>query len=395
MLNFRYRIKDNADDLAVLMETARRIWNYALMLQRKSREWYGKRLSIVQLRSYVAKKRNKNKHWQKLNSQSVQEICERIEVSYERCRLKLQKRPPKFKSNGTDMSFCFLQCGYSIDNDRITITDPSNRKVPIGTYRFLKHRAYPMDKVRQVRIKRYNNHFYIIITCDCSPKQLARTCNGTVGIDFGLKTFITLDDGEKIESPRWLFKGSKKLRLLDRQKDRKVKGSNNRRKAAITRANAHAKIAQKREDWHWKLAHQLCKQYAIIKIEDLRLTGMQRLWGRKVSDIAIGEFVNKLIHVASKYGTQVIKVDRFFASSHICHKCGTHVGRKLGLMEREWQCPVCGVAHDRDVNAAINIKCWEPACDSENPGNGKKRSKTKVAIQWQRRDTNKKPYVLT
>jgi len=286
------------------------------------------------------------------------------------------------------MSFCFKQCGYSIDNDRITVNK-------IGTYRFLKHRAYPKGKPRTARIKRYNNRFYVIICCDCQPKKLVRTCNGTAGIDFGLKTFITLDDGTAIESPRWLFKESKKLRKLDKAKDKKVKGSNRCKRAAIARTNAYAKVKHCREDWQWKLAHELCNQYAIIKIEDLCLLGMKQLWGKKVSDIAIGEFVNKLIYVASKYGTEIIKVDRFYASSHICSCCGHKLERKLGLLEREWQCPVCGVAHDRDINAAVNIRNWESNSDQRDAsGQSVDRSKTKTVKSRQRRTANKKPYPL-
>jgi len=199
--NFRFRIKDNTDDLADMMETARRIWNYVLMLHRKSYEWTGKNIPLSKLQSYILRKRGSNQHWQRLNAQSVQEICERIEVSYRRFFKGLQIHPPQFKGRGMDTSFCFKQHGYKIHNDRIVITDPKNRKKPIGTYRFLKHRAYPTDKVRTVRIKKYNNRFYVTFCCDCSPEQLARDCNGTVGIDFGLKTFITMDDGNKIESP--------------------------------------------------------------------------------------------------------------------------------------------------------------------------------------------------
>ena len=387
MLNFRYRIKDkDTEGLEVLTETARHIWNYALTLHRKYYEWYGKTMPEGRLKSYIAKKRKSNAYWQKLNSQSVQEIIERLYESYQRFFKGLQIHPPQFKSKGTDMSFCFKQCGYRIDNDRLTVNG-------IGTYRFLKHRAYPKGRPRTVRIKKYNNRFYVIICCDCSPKQLARTCNGTVGLDFGLKTFITKDDGTMIESPRWFFKESKKLRRLDKAKDKKVKGSNRRKEAAIVRTNAYAKVKQRREAWQWEKAHELCKQYAIIKIEDLCLLGMKKLWGHKVSDIAIGEFVNKLTYVAGKYGTQVIKVDRFYASSHICHKCGKHAGRKLGLLERQWVCPHCGVSHGRDINAAINVRNWEPSSNQRDAsGQSADRSKTKIAISRQRRTANKKPY---
>ena len=139
-------------------------------------------------------------------------IVEILDESYQKFFNKKQQRPPKFKKYKHDVSILskwdvsvLSLVGCKIKNDQITLLDPTNRKVPIGTYKFIKHRAYPMDKVRQVRIKRYNNRFYVIITCDCSPKQLARNCNGEAGIDFGLKTFITKDDGEKIESPSALL----------------------------------------------------------------------------------------------------------------------------------------------------------------------------------------------
>ena len=210
MLNFRYRIKErNTEQLDGLMITSNCIWNYALMLQRKYYEWYGKYIPLGRLKSYIAKKRRKNQYWLKLNSQSVQEVLERLDTSYQRFFNKTQKRPPKFKGRYDDASFCFKQCGYKIDNDRITVNK-------IGTYRFFKHRAYPNGKPRTVRIKRYNNRFYVVICCECVPKRLARDCNGTLGIDFGLKTFITFDADKPIDSPRFLFKNARRLRKLSK-----------------------------------------------------------------------------------------------------------------------------------------------------------------------------------
>jgi len=363
MLNFRYRIKEqDTEQLEVLAETSRYIWNYALILQRKYYEWYGKYIPIGKLKAYIAKKRKQNPYWQKLNSQAVQEVIERLDTSYQRFFSGLQVHPPQFKGREDNKSFCFKQCGYKIDNDRITITDPEHRNKAIGTYRFLKHRAYPTDNVCTVRIKQYNNRFYVVICCDCDPKSLARVCNGTVGIDFGLKTFATLYDGnvETVVSPRFLFSGRKQLRKLSKIVSRRKKGSHRRKKAVQALANFHARVVYKRDDWQWKLAHQLCKQYSVIKIEDLELRGWQRLWGRKASDLALGKFIEKLIFVASKYGTQIIKVDRWYASSQTCSSCGHKLEKKLGLLDRQWVCPHCGVCHDRDENAAKNIHHWEP-----------------------------------
>ena len=383
MLNFRYRIKDkDTEHLAERIVTSNCIWNYALMLQRKSYEWYGKYIHSTKLQSYIAKKRKKNPYWQKLNSQSVQEILQRLDASYQRFFNKKQKYPPQFKRLYADGSFCFKQCGYKINNDELIVNGT-------GSFKFIKHRAYPLDKVKQVRIKQYNNRFYVIICCDCEPKKLTRACNGTVGIDFGLKTFITLYDGDvdSIVSPRFLFKNAKKLRRLSKIVSRRKKGSNRRRKAVQALANFHARVTYKRDDWQWHLAHDLCKKYAVIKIEDLELRGWQRLWGRKTSDLALGKFIEKLIFVASKYGTEVIKVDRWYASSNICSSCDHKLEKKLGLLDREWQCPMCGVAHNRDENAAKNIHRWEPTVAPAD------RRKT-GSNTGKRRDENKKPCAL-
>jgi putative transposase len=352
MLNFRYRIKElETGQLDELMITSNCIWNYALMLQRKSYKWYGKYIPCSKLCSYIAKKRKRNPYWMKLNSQSVQGIVQALDESYQRFFHKLQKRPPKFKRWSSDTSIRFTQSGYSIDNDVFKFNK-------IGSFRFLKHRPYPTDKVRQVRLKRYNNRFYVIVTCDVVPKQLVRNCNGEAGIDFGLKNFITLDNGETIESPRFLFANARKLRRLSQRLSRKQKGSNRREKAKRQLANFHAHVSWQRDDWQWKTAHDLCKTHSKISIEDLCITGWIAMWGRKASDLAVGSFIKKLKHVAGKYGTEIVVVDRFYPSSHICHCCGSKLDRKLGFEERTWQC-VCGVAHDRDVNAAINIKQWD------------------------------------
>jgi len=377
MLNFRYRIKNkDTKRLEELVITSNCVWNYALMIQRKYYEWTGKYLPSSKLQSYIAKKRKKNSYWRKLNSHWVQNIIKTLDESYQRFFAGLQKRPPKFKKRYQDGSILaywnvsFID-GIKINNDEITLKQ-------FGTYKFIKHRVCGKN-ICSIRVKRYNNHFYVIICCDCQPKKLARDCDGTAGIDFGLKTFITLDNGEMIESPRFLFKNAKKLRKLNKVVSRRKKGSNRRRKAVEQLSNFHAHVAWQRDDWQWKLAHRLCKQYTIIKIEDLCLLGWVRLWGRKASDLAIGEFIKKLEFVASKYGTQIVKVDRWYASSHICSACGYKLDRKLELNEREWQCPVCGVVHVRDVNAAVNIKRWEPTCISED------RSKTSVQRREQRR----------
>ena len=145
------------------------------------------------------------------------------------------------------------------------------------------------------------------------------------------------------------------MKKANRELSKCQKNSNHRRAAKRKLAKVHEHIANQRRDWFFKLAHWLCGEYATICIEDLNLKGMQRLWGRKGSDLAFAEFVQILEYVAFTTGVEVLKVDRWYPSSKLCHVCGT-LYSDLTLIEREWTCECCNTHHDRDINAAINIK---------------------------------------
>ena len=175
-----------------------------------------------------------------------------------------------------------------------------------------------------------------------------------VGMDFGLKTFLTLSDGSQIESPEFFHEGQKEIARLGRNLSRKRKGSRHWRAARRRLARAHRRIAWKRRDWFFKTAHELCDGFDFIGIEDLSLKGMQKLWGRKVSDLAFGEFVEALRYVCQKRGVVLGQVERYYPSSKTCSQCGA-VNQKLTLSDRHWRCG-CGVGHCRDHNASINIR---------------------------------------
>lgn len=170
-----------------------------------------------------------------------------------------------------------------------------------------------------------------------------------MGIDFGLKKFLTLSDKQSVQSPLFHLKNLSEIKKLNRNLSKKQKGSNQRKKAKRRLAKLHIKVANTRRDYFHKLANEFAKKYRYIVIEDLNIKAMQRLWGRKISDYAFSEFVNIL-----EYKTNLIKIDRFYPSSKTCSKCGYVLG-ELDLKTREWQCPECKTKHLRDLNAAINI----------------------------------------
>jgi putative transposase len=249
--------------------------------------------------------------------------------------------PPSFKKVKRYKSFTLKgKVGYKIEDNIISLNG----------YKYKFWLSRPIDgKIKTVTIKRDNGEFYIFVTVEKEQKRGIAT-GKKVGIDFGLKQFLTLSDGTKIDSPQFHLKNLTKLKRLSRKVSRRLKGSNNRNKAKKELANHHKKIANQRRDYFHKLSNKLASEYDDIFIEDLNIKAMQKLWGRKISDLAFSEFVFIL-----SYKTDVHKIDRFYPSSKTCSNCGFKK-ETLSLSEREFVCENCGFKIDRDLNASINIR---------------------------------------
>ena len=346
MITYKYKLYKNKNTrhLDLMLREASFIWNHALALQRRYYSVFGKYISANQMQKHFAK-RIKPKL---LHSQTVQEIIQRLDDSYQRFFKKLSTRPPKFKRAKDFSSFVFKQGGYILNGNVVTINKIKKR------YKFSKSRDYE-GKIKRVAIKRSRlNEYYLIIVTDANPKQYGKTHNGaSVGIDFGLKTYLTMSDGASFDNPQFLKKDLSELRGKSRLLSKTKRKSNNRERRRIDVCRLYESIHNKRDYYQWILAHTLCRNYDNIFIEDLSLTGMTRLWGRKMNDLAHAEFVNKLQYVASKYDVTVHKIDRFYPSSKTC-KCGA-VNKALKLSDREWVCPECGTLNLRDDLAAKNI----------------------------------------
>ena len=330
------------------------VWNHCVALQRRYYAIYGKYISKFRLINHISKLKRLPKfaHWNQLPSQAIQDVAARIDKGYKamfeaRAKGKAWGRP-RFKPRRKYKSFTLLQAGWKLL--------PGN-KIQIGKriYQYFKSRDVQGNPKRCTIKRDAIGDIYICVLTDPVEIDLNRVMTGKIaGFDFGLKRYLTGHNGHDIESPLFFKRSLNAIKRANRNYSRKRKGSNNRQRARLNLARKHRQIANQREDFHWKLAHQLTRKYDEIRLEDLNLKGMKSLWGRKVSDLGFADFVKKLVYIASKKGVKITFIDKGYPSSKTCSVCGA-VNEALNLRDRTWQCTDCCAVHDRDRNAAINI----------------------------------------
>lgn len=357
MKTFKFKLyqSEHTSFLHRLINVAGRIYNHCIALHKRYYRLFQKHLNRYALQKHLTKlkKLAKFSYMNELGSQAVQDVTDRIERAFQlffrNVKRKVRCSPPNFKKVRQYKSFTLKQAGWKLDEETRTL------KVKSQSYRYFQSRRIS-GKVKTITIKRDSlGDFYVYIVTDATDFEVRTRTGQSVGFDFGLKKFLTASDGKDIISPLFFARSSKLIQQACRELSRKKKGSNNRRRAKLKLARLYRKVYNQRHDFHFKLARQLCIEYDSICIEDLNVKAMQRLYGRKIGDLAFSEFVNILKYEASKFGTTIIEVNRFFASSQICHCCGEKNPNVKDLAIREWVCLKCGVKHDRDRNAAINI----------------------------------------
>ncbi|MER5714801.1 RNA-guided endonuclease TnpB family protein [Streptomyces sp. NPDC002132] len=241
-------------------------------------------------------------------------------------------------------------------NARWSITGSGRLHLPkIGAVKVKWSRALPADPTSVTVVKDAAGRYFASFVIDTDPARMPQT-DRTVGIDLGLTHFAVLSDGTKIDSPRFLRRAEKKLKKAHKELSRKQKGSKNRAKARLKVARAHAKVADARREFHHQLSTQLIADNQGIAVEDLSVTGLARTkLAKSVHDAGWAQFVSMLVYKAERYGRTLVKVGRFEPTSRTCSTCGAVDGPKP-LNVREWTCAACGAVHDRDHNAAINVK---------------------------------------
>ena len=247
---------------------------------------------------------------------------------------------------------------FSLSNDQFKV-DGRRIKIPnLGWVRMMEPLRF-QGKIVSATVSRVADRWFASIAVEVPDPipPLRAESQGAVGVDLGVSALAALSTGEKIPGPKPHKRLLGRLRRLSRSLSRKKKGSANRKKARIKLARLHARIANARNDATHKLTTALVRRFGVVCIEDLNVRGMManRHLARGVADMAFREFRRQLEYKTARAGVKVVVADKWFASSKTCSACG-HKLESLPLSVREWRCPVCGAGHDRDVNAAINLR---------------------------------------
>ena len=276
---------------------------------------------------------------------------------------KLGKGFPKFKSKRDNNSVLFPYEAISKSNlfetRHISLTKSLKHiKFHCSNLYFERLQKYK-DNIKSATLsKTKSGKFYLSVLISMNEeesKQFSHT-NNKVGIDLGVKDFIITSDGEVFENKHFFKKSENRIKKLQRQLFKKAKGSNNRNKVRIKIAKEFEHLTNQRMNYIHNVVNSLLKTYDYIFMENLNVQGMLKnhKLAKAIQELGFYTFKNTLKNKAMMNDKFVIEVDRWFASSKTCHKCG-YVYKGLTLGEREWTCPICGEHHDRDLNAAINI----------------------------------------
>ena len=298
---------------------------------------------------------------------------------------------PKFRKKGLHDRFSLTNDQFSIDGSRIRIPH-------LGWVRMRETLRFT-GKIMSATVSRVADKWFVSITVDTpDDSHLPKAENqGAVGVDLGVSALATLSTGEIVTGPKAHKALLSRLQRLSRGLSRKVKGSENRKQAKLKLARLHARIGNVRSDGLHQLTTELTRRFHTIGIEHLNVRGMvkNRHLSRAVSDMGFFEFRRQLDYKAAQRGGMIVVADRWYPSSKTCSACG-HRLETLSLSVRDWTCPECGSVHDRDVNAAINLRnlavsSTVSACGEEGSGLGRKLKAKPASVKQE--SSSKATYV--
>ena len=358
---FKYRIYPNKEQQTLIQKTfgcCRFVYNHYLA---KRIELYKSDKSNINYNACSNDlKRLKQKYeWLKeVDSVSIQSSLKDLDIAYQNFFRRVRHGDkkagfPKFKSKKDNKK----SYKTKFTNNNIQVLANKIKLPKLGLVK-CKVSKQIQGRILNATISQNPSGKYFVSVC-CTDVEIPQysSTSAVVGIDLGIKEFAITSDKQHIKNPKYFSKSEKKLAKLQKQLSRKTIGSKNRNKARIKVARQHEKISNQRNDFLQKLSTQLIKDYDVICIEDLQVKNMikNHKLGKSISDVSWSEFVRQLQYKADWQHKVIQKINTYYASSQLCSVCGYKNTETKDLSVREWVCPQCGVHHDRDVNASVNI----------------------------------------
>ncbi|MGK0617904.1 RNA-guided endonuclease InsQ/TnpB family protein [Meiothermus cerbereus] len=352
---YRFRIEPTQTQAEALLRMAgarRFVWNWGLARRKEAYAATGKGLTYnQQATELTALKKKPETAWLKgVDSQLLQQALKDLDRAYQAFFSK-RARFPRFKSKKRDEPRFRIPQRVKVEDSKVYVPK-------VGWVRI--RQSQPIDcRIKGATFKRDGEgHWYVSLTAEFEMPDVPlppANPERVVGIDLGLKDFAVLSDGTRIAPPKFYRRAMKKLRKAQRELSRKQKGGKNRDKARERLNRVHTKVRNQRQDWLHKLTTGLVQKYDGLCIEDLNLKGMAKTkLSTSVLDAALGEFRRQLEYKSIWYRKHLVVIDPYFPSSKLCRECGT-IHTALTLSDRVWTCR-CGAVHDRDLNAARNIR---------------------------------------
>lgn len=354
---YKFRLYPTAEQKTMIAKhigSCRFIYNWALEQKIKSYEQEGKSLSHYDLNKLLPELKKEHEWLKEANSQSLQGMTTNLDSAFTKF-FKEHKGFPNFKSRKNPIQSFPVPQHYTVDFDNNIVKLPK-----IGVVKAVLHHSFE-GKLKTATVSRtYTQKYYISILVDDGeelPEKQEFSADTTVGVDVGIKDFAVLSTGDKIENPKYLKNSLKRLKVLQKRMSKKPKGSRNREKAKLRLAKLHEKISNQRNDFQHQFSSKLISENQAIAVETLNVNGMLKnhCLAQAISDSSWSSFVTKLKYKAEWFGKTLLRIGRFEPSTKLCNVCGYH-NSNITLDVREWECPDCKTKHDRDINAAINIK---------------------------------------
>jgi len=341
-----------------LLGTSRFIYNKCLNYKITEYESKKKSTSLGETGKFLTSLKTEFQWIRESHSKVLQQSLINLDRAYKNF-FRDKKGFPKFKSKHEKQSVRFPVDAISgLNGNRINIINPLRDihfKCSRNDEKYLNKFQKGIKSGTLSKTKTGNYYFSILI--DKPNKKLNTPIKSIVGLDLGIKDFVITSEGCTYKNLKSKRNNQKRLSRLHRELSRKEKGSKNRTDAKIKLAKFYEKINNRKEYYLHHVVNQLLSESQTIVIEDLNVSGMLKnhKLARSIQELSLNRFKTILEYKAGWYGRDVIKVSRWFPSSQLCSCCG-YQNRELTLKDRTWKCPECDVVHDRDINAAINIK---------------------------------------